>query len=265
MSFGSALKRSWPLVAICLLLCTGAGVAVGLSRHPVYRADAQVFVGQLDVRSLAVPGFVTASQQLAEAYARIIESDEIVRPVARALHRSPSYVRSHVTATNIPETSFVQVRTTASGGFEAVKLAKVTVIETTRYSDRLTGGGGVTDRLLARYGAAAAAARERERTYGQLHQQDLANPGSVKRADLIKAGVDADTARLRANAMAQAYTEARANATGAVDIRVIQTAGRAGDDRSSVLQQLVFFGFVAGLALGCALALLRRRRLLLRG
>ncbi|MDX6675001.1 MAG: hypothetical protein QOH11_2419, partial [Solirubrobacteraceae bacterium] len=68
MSLGTALKRSWQVVLAGVLVCVGVAVAVGLLRAPNYKAESQLFVGSYDVRSVAIPGFVTASAQLADAY-----------------------------------------------------------------------------------------------------------------------------------------------------------------------------------------------------
>jgi uncharacterized protein involved in exopolysaccharide biosynthesis len=93
MSLGSALKRSWLLILVCVLVCAGAGIAIGLLRSPVYKSQSQLFVGSFDVRSVAIPGFVTASQQLADAYSRLAASDAVVVPVARPRGRSPAPLR----------------------------------------------------------------------------------------------------------------------------------------------------------------------------
>ena len=83
MSLASALKRSWSLVLLCAVIGAAAGLIAGLVRDPEYKAEAQLYVGSFDVRSLAVPGFVTASLQIADAYSRLANSDAVVVPVSR--------------------------------------------------------------------------------------------------------------------------------------------------------------------------------------
>src|SRR3989440_8504935 len=158
MSLGTALKRSWQVVLACLLVCVGVAVGVGLLRGPDYKAQSQLFVGSFDVRSVAIPGFVTASVQLADAYSRLATSDAIAVPVAHQTGLTLGQVRERLTASNVPGRPVVRITAEGPSRSAAIPLAQPGGNETAAQVRALTSGTGQANQLLARYQADSVSA-----------------------------------------------------------------------------------------------------------
>jgi capsular polysaccharide biosynthesis protein len=258
MSLGTALKRSWQVVLAGVLVCVGVAVAVGLLRAPNYKAESQLFVGSYDVRSVAIPGFVTASAQLADAYSRLATSDAITVPVAHQTGLTLGQVRERLTASNVPGAPVVRVTAEGPSRRAAIELARAASSETTAQVRTLTSSKSEAGQLLAQYQADSASATRAASQVGQLRGQHVSSQV------IVAAQTRADLARLRANTSAALYGQARANAGGAAQAHVLSSAVSATSDRGSVIEQLVLVGALAGLVAGGALATLRERRLLVR-
>jgi capsular polysaccharide biosynthesis protein len=256
MSLGTALKRSWLVVLACVLACCGVAVAVGLVRSPDYKAQSQLFVGSFDVRSVAIPGFVTASVQLADAYSRLATSDAVVVPVARQLGLTRGAVRERLTASNVPGSPVVRITAEGLSRRAAIALARAASEETAAQVRGLTNRNGEADQLLRRFQAASAQAARTASRAGQLRGQH------ASAQTILAAEAQSETARLRANTIGSLYGQARANSGGAAQVHVINAAQSATNDRGQVLQQLILVGALAGLVAGAALAALREHRLL---
>jgi uncharacterized protein involved in exopolysaccharide biosynthesis len=261
MSLASALRRSWSLILLWVVICAGVGLVAGLVRDPDYKAEAQLYVGSFDVRSLAVPGFVTASLQIADAYSRLANSDAVVLPIARRLKLSPQEVRRRLTASNIPGSPVVRIEGTGPSRRAAVDLVRVASAETAKRASRFTSRDADAARNFKRFRAAAARAQQAEARAAQLRSR-RARGENVPTSTITTAQAKAETARLRATTFANLYGEARANTSGAANIHVIDAGRSATNDRNEVLQRLVLLGALAGLVLGTALATLQWRRVL---
>jgi capsular polysaccharide biosynthesis protein len=259
MSLASALKRSWLLVLLCVLACVGAGAAISLLRSPVYKADSQLFVGSFDVRSVAIPGFVTASQQLADAYSRLAASDAVVVPVARQLGLTPAKVRERLSSSNVPGSPVVRITAEGASRRTAVELARAASNETVNQVRVLTARTNEADQLLARFKIAAAKSQQADARAARLRAQ------GASQTTILAAQTDAETAKLGVQTLANLYGEARANSGGVAQAHVVNAAVTATSDRGAVLQQLALLGAVAGLVAGAALAVLRERRRLPQG
>jgi capsular polysaccharide biosynthesis protein len=259
MSLASALKRSWLLVLICVLACVGAGAAISLLRSPVYKADSQLFVGSFDVRSVAIPGFVTASQQLADAYSRLAASDAVVVPVARQLGLTPAKVRERLSSSNVPGSPVVRITAEGASRRTAVELARAASNETVNQVRVLTARTNEADQLLGRFKIAAAKSQQADARAARLRAQ------GASQTTILAAQTDAETAKLGVQTLANLYGEARANSGGVAQAHVVNAAVTATSDRGAVLQQLALLGAVAGLVAGAGLAVLRERRRLPQG
>jgi uncharacterized protein involved in exopolysaccharide biosynthesis len=261
MSLASALKRSWLLVAGCVLVFAGVGLIAGLVRDPEYKAESQMYVGSFDVRSLAVPGFVTASLQIADAYSRLANSDAIVVPVAKRLHLTRGEVERRLTASNIPGSPVIRLEGVGPSRRAAVDLVRTATAVTASRVTRLTSRNAEADRYFREFQAAAARAQVAAARAARLRSR-VAQGQNVSTRTITDAQAKAETARLRATAFANLYGEARANARGATNVHVIDAGRAATNDRGDVLQRLIVLGVIAGLVIGGALATLRWRRLL---
>jgi hypothetical protein len=261
MSLASALKRYWLLVLACALLFAGVGLVAGLVRDPEYKAESEMYVGSFDVRSLAVPGFVTASLQIADAYSRLANSDAVVVPVAQRLRVTRGDVARRLTASNIPGSPVIRLEGVGTSRQAAVELVRAATAVTASRVRGLTSRNAEADRYFKEFQAAAARAQVASARAARLRTR-VAKGESVSTRTITDAQAKAETARLRATAFANLYGEARANSRGAANVHVIDAGRSATDDRGDVLQRLVVLGALAGLVVGAAVATLRWRRLL---
>jgi tyrosine-protein kinase len=259
MSLGSALKRSWLLILACVLVCAGAGIAIGLLRSPVYKAQSQLFVGSFDVRSVAIPGFVTASQQLADAYSRLAASDAVVVPVARRLGLTPTQVRDRLSSSNVPGAPVVRLTAEGPNRRAAIDLARAAANETVAQVSTLTSRTNEANQLLTSFKAAAAKSQAVDARLARLRAR------GASQNTILDAQTASETAKLDVQTQANLYGQARANSGGAAQAHVVNAAVTATSDRGQVLQQLLLLGVVAGLVAGAGLAVLRERRLLPQG
>ena len=138
MSLGTALKRSWQVVLACVVICVAIAIAVALVRGPDYKAQSQLFVGSFDVRSVAIPGFVTASVQLADAYSRLANSDAVVIPAARQTGLTRAQARARLSASNVPGSPVVRI--TAEGSSSRAAIASITSVRRRRASASSVSG-----------------------------------------------------------------------------------------------------------------------------
>jgi hypothetical protein len=229
---------------------------MGLLRDPVYKAEAQLFVGSFDVRSVAIPGFVTASNQLADAYSRLAASDAVVVPVARQLGLTRAQTRERLSSSNVPQSPVVRITAEGPSRRAAVELARAASNQTVTVVRGLTTRADDAAQLLTRFTAAAAKSQVADARAARLRDQ------RAPQKAILAAQTASETAKLDVQTLGALYGQARGSSGGAAQAHVVNAAATATNDRDDVLQQLVLLAVVAGLVAGAGLATLRQRRLL---
>ncbi len=87
--WGAVRASPW-LVAAAVVVCVAAGVAFGLVRHPKYSATAKLAVLHLNFGAPGgLSGFSGAAAVLADTYARSVDADGVVDPLALQFRTSP--------------------------------------------------------------------------------------------------------------------------------------------------------------------------------
>lgn len=239
-----ALRRH-PLVALLpVVLLVGAAVALGMTREPVYTAEARVAIGNLNPGEASAPGIVEANQQLASAYSRAITAESVVRPVSRQLKIPRGEVASSLSASPVPKSPLMTISAESSSEDRAIRLTEVATQALVGYVGSLGGQTPAQERALDRYQDARAdvAAAQREAGSGD---------------DKAEAAVDA--AKLRERAAQRNYLD-EAESGGSTPITVLNRAEGAVNDRESKLRLLVVIGALAGIFVGVALATARASR-----
>ncbi len=242
--FGEALRHHWHLVlgTICGLAVLALGY--GLTRTPDYSAETRLAVGGLNGSTpLALQGFSTAAEQLAETYSRSIQGDAVVRDVARELKTPPSQVRPHLSAAPIPSTPVFNVTGTTSSAQSAIDISRsasrALVREVNRASNATPG------RLLREYKRAEAEHQQAEKRVAELSS-------GVGTGNLAAARTNLIAAQARSDSLKKKYINTQDG--GSVQLGVIQSADSASSDRMSKLQLLLFAAVVLGFVIGSALA-----------
>jgi hypothetical protein len=258
----AAIARHPFLFLFVVLLCTAGGVYVGVKREPIYTAEARLNVGNVDVNSEALPGYVVATQSLAASYSRGIDSQEVVGPVAAALHRSQVDVANHIEASPIPESSVIRVEATGLDRDGAVRLVNAASQSLARYVRGLNPAGQTTDRLLAQYREAEIALARADETRRTIARRYAAKPTPDRRVALREATATLNTVKLRVQALAARYQSVQQDQPVNDFVQRLTTATTAASDRNSALAIRAFTGAVVGILLGAALvtALSNRRR-----
>jgi uncharacterized protein involved in exopolysaccharide biosynthesis len=247
---GDAMRRYWLLIVVVVVAAGAVGAYLGYSRPPQYEATTSLSVGLMDLSTQSVPGFAVGGEVVAAGYSRSIQSPNVVQPVAQRLKMTPGAVRSHVTATPVPNSPIFMVKATASSAAAAVTLANAVGDSMVAYGANRSAAGPELARLIASY---RAAIRRRDQARSRLASLRAGTPapGAIgnARADLETAEVRADTAK-------QIYQERAAGPRNNAAVQPLATAEGASSDRRSRTQLYGAVGALAGLCLGTALAVL---------
>jgi hypothetical protein len=258
-----AIRWYWGTVLLSILVFAGAGVALGLARHPSYSADSRLEVRVAAHTPEGLPAAVAAAQDLASTYARQLESPSIQKQVAKASNISKANVAQDVSATPITGTAIVKVSASAPTGGEAVALANNGGHALHKYVERRNSHvGKVSAPVVSRAQAAIRLYQRRLDRQQKLQGEVSAAPSHTTRQALKQAKLRTQEAGLERNAAQQAYTESQLSYTA--PLQTLSPAGSATSDRQSMIQILALIGAAAGLAIGAALATWRANRLVAR-
>jgi capsular polysaccharide biosynthesis protein len=246
------VRQNAAIVLAPVLVLLVLAVAAGLIRKPTYTSEARLSVGGLSLTQETIPGYTVAVQYLAIAYARAIDANSVVSPVARKLHLSPSVIASQISATPIQGSPVVNVDATAKDAGQAVRLADAMSDSLTRYAVNLNSGNVAAQHLLARY-------RSASRALTSATQALTAAPPHSAQARAAQTQVDLD--RLQLQTTGALYGQSQAGQANENLVQKLAPAGPATSDRSSVLQRYLAAALLAGLLIGVGLAIERANRL----
>src|SRR4051794_13327230 len=151
MSSKNAFIRFIPLIVLCVLVCVGAAVALGMARKPHYTAEATLNVGKLDAQTQALPGFIQGATSLASSYSRVATSDRLQRKVARKTNIPLSEVRGNLAAAPVPGAPVMRINGTADTSRDAIRLTSGATDALVEYIHGLATGNDAARKLLTRY------------------------------------------------------------------------------------------------------------------
>jgi hypothetical protein len=243
------------IAVIPVILFVGGAAAIGLARHPVYTSEARLNVGGLNLTQQSTEGYVTAVQALAQAYARVVDAEGVVKPVAKKFHVSQLYVLRHVGAIPIQGSPVVRVLATGDSAQKAQLLANATADQIVKYALKLNAGKAASETMRKRYLAASKDLQDAAAKLNNLKQTD---PGRKS----IQTRIDGD--RLEMQATSYLYQQSQLGQSFTSLVQKLAPAGLAKSDRQSVLQDYLVGGLVAGLLVGVGLAVWRTNRMLRR-
>jgi hypothetical protein len=248
-----------PILAIVpVVVLVLAGLAFGLLRSPVYDAEARINVGRIDVPAYTLQGVTIGNSTLAASYSRALAAAAVINRAARQAGVPVGEARANLTASQVPRSTLIQVEATGDSSGEAQQLANSAALALINYVTRLNVRQQQS-RSLGRFRRARVVA-ERARTRLLRIERDRPGSRAAQRARVRFA-----TAELNARSIGGRVIGATAAPSAENLLQLVVPAATAGSDRSSVLQQSLLIGLVAGLVLGFALALLRSNWALVRG
>lgn len=264
VGIAEAARRRWFIVLLAVIVGVAAAASVGLLRKPTYEASARLLVEQTNVGTPSnVQGVVAATQTLAAAYGRAATSAEVTDRVAKRVGLSGTEVRSRVQVSPIAQSPVVTVSATGSTAADAVELTNKLGASLSDYVKASNDPKPTPEKLLADFRASAIDASRAGTALGKASARFKRSPTPAKRRLLDEAEADQSAAQTRRDAFSERYRLAVANQPTA-ELHFLNQASGASSDRVRTLQVLIFGGFVAGLALGLALAVLQSNRQLRR-
>jgi hypothetical protein len=249
----------YPLYAIVpVVVLVLAGLAFGLLRSPVYEAQARINVGRIDVPAYTLQGVTIGNSTLASSYSRALAAPVVIERAAKSVGIPVTTARENLAASQVPRSTLIQVEAEGESSGQAQQLVNAAALELIRYVTKLNVKQQQS-RSLSRFRRARAVA-ERART--RLIRIQGKHPGS---SAAERARVQLQTAELNARAVGARVVGATVAPTPENLLQLVVPAASADSDESSVLQEALLIGLVAGLVLGFALALVRANWHLVRG
>lgn len=259
-----ALRRHWIFSTAIILVFTAAFVAYGYQRDPVYTAEIRLAVGSGQMSNLAIPGFPSASRDLAADYARWVTNRGVADTDA------PSGTSS-LTASPIPESNVIRIQATSTEPQTAVKAAQGAGDALMREVNRVAAENDpqlVQDEIvqdapaLARSQTAASAALAR---YQAVAATDGESSAAAQAALENYTQLNSNQVRLATiqDGRLARYRLMISNQSTEADLRTVGRGAQViSNDHSSAIQRFGLLGLFLGaaIALGSAVALENRRR-----
>jgi hypothetical protein len=274
VTLAAAVRRHPVLTVLPAIVLLAVGIIAGAKKPPTYSATATINVGKSDINTQATPGYVQASTVLASTYSRLVMSQHISVPTARAVHESAGAVAANLSAVPIPTQPTFTITATGNSPQAAVNLTNAAVSALQGFVAHSATQQGGTAQLLAKYKLASTHADQLQQT-GRTLQRELANQQAgltqttltqtpvnqspVTQAQVTQAQVGAAAASLQAEALGNQYLSLAQNGTApTLDVLIDPTATTT-SNRTSNIERYAVVGAVGGLIIGIALAALVSR------
>lgn len=255
-----AIARHRLLVVMCAVGIAALGVAAGAARKGTYTAAASLQVGKVNPNSPGFYGFVQSATDLSAAFSRSITAAPVLATVHRKLGLSPDAAVAQLSAEPIPDSPVFRVIASAPSPAAAVRLANVTSHALIAYEGAANTYSPESRRLLRDYRAASLQLARAQTTVARATRDYADDPDTARRLGLENAQASRAAASLQVQALASAY-QLSAESTDTTElVSLLSGAVTAESDRKSKIELLGFIGLLAGLVIGCALAVLREQR-----
>lgn len=250
----SALRH--PLIVLFPIIVLTAAAMFVASRHdPTYSAKTRLQVTRLDLSAPgALSGLSTATETLAAGYARAVNADAVVGPVAQRLRLPRGQVASRVSASPVPSSPEIWVSASGPSEQSAVVLANAIAGSLTRYIAEINAVTTDVGRTYRQYKAVSAEIASTRAQYNRAQRNNPNGPAAQAASTRLR------TLQLRAQALGARYQQLQANRAVTGKPTLLTRAEAATSDRQRRLQLYGFVGFVAGGLIGLALATLRANR-----
>jgi uncharacterized protein involved in exopolysaccharide biosynthesis len=256
-----ALRRHWLLALFPVVVLLVVAGALAYLREPTYEAEAQLTVGRIDVSAPgALSGFLSTTTALAASYSRTIDADPVVDPIARRTRLSQNDVAARLSASAVEDTPVFRVRATGPDEASAVQLANLASEELIDYTTELNRSNPDAGRLLREFREATVELDRLRRREGRLRSLYRRESTAENFVRYRESSADVDAGELRVNTLKASYHSSQQGQGSTSLVQVLKRADSASSDRMRYLQIFVFFALLAGIILGCALALWRANR-----
>lgn len=257
----AGVRRNWPVVVALLVLGALVGIGSTLVRPATYTGEVRLAVGNGEMSSLNIPGFPTASAQMASNYARWVTRQQV------AGVNLPEGTLS-LAASPLPESNVLRVEATSHDPDVAVRAAAAAAEGLAAEVNKVATGND-PEVLLGQIRAANAdvalkkvAADVAENTLRDGINQGLSDGALTGLRSTFTAASDASLeASTRQAAMIDRYRRlVSQSSTEATLVTLGEGATLTGNDRVSSAQRAGLVGLAAGALAAMAWVWVREAR-----
>lgn len=248
----AALKAHRSEVTLIVVAATLLGLLLGLLHRPVFTAETRLAVGAGELSTLAIPGFPTASKDLAAGYARWVTLQGVGE------FNAPAEAIA-LTASPIPESNVIRIEAKSADEQVARDTANSAAAALLAEVNKVRAGNDPEALLTEIVTHAPELSQAVARSTAALHTYD-----SYREDRYLKVYMDIDAVRTRLQVQQDArmdrYRKLVADRTAEADLRTIGQGARiTGNDRVSTIQRYGLLGFALGSVLALAYAVLFER------
>jgi uncharacterized protein involved in exopolysaccharide biosynthesis len=241
------------VVLVIMALLTGACVAYGLARKPSYTSEARVSVTKVDVITQALPGYAQASESLASAYARAVQSTPVESCVARKTGISEVQAGERLNGSTIPQSPVIRVEATSSSAAESQKLANAGGACLVSFVKR-TAATNSTGALISKYKSAQLRLQRLQTKLADAKVTLQNNDTGANRRARDRAAANVAEQQLVVQALGARYQQQTLSTSTDNFVQLLAQASPATGDRNQKVALLAFSGLLVGLLLGTAFA-----------
>jgi capsular polysaccharide biosynthesis protein len=273
-----AIRRYWYLILICAILGAACGAVFAFKRPPVYTANSRLSAISVNASNVAsLSGSLQAAEELASTFARVVESTDVAKRVAKALNTTPAWAMAHVSGTPVPSSPFVTISANAATPQIAARAANAALGAVTAYARKLVSASAGGPALLAKVHAESIAVTKAQSRVDRLKSQagrEEATASSSSSAlgststtsfnlsavdpklagQIEQASADLAQAQTQLNGTQLAYSQMAENQLGSRQTVTASPAVGATSDRNQVAQIASLIGLLAGGLIGLAAA-----------
>lgn len=243
----ASLRRHWIPALLITVLATLCGIGLAMMRPTSYTGETRLAIGKGEMSALNIPGYPTASKEMAANYSRWV-TDQGVSGI------KPPAGTSALSASPIPESSIIRIEAKADDPDTAVKASQIAADALQNEVNKARTENDPATVLKEIVAKSPALAKAQAGAAGTLakYNRDLGNNASaaVIAADLEEfARTDTVRAQLQAeqDARLDKYRRLVSQDSTEADLRTIgQGAQLVGNDRNSSLQRGALIGFAGG-------------------
>lgn len=259
-SLWAKYRRHWRLIVVVSGAVLALALLAALIRPPIYTAEARLAVGSGQMTALNIPGYPTASQEMASNYARWITSEGVAGGWAPEgtldLSASPivdsNVLRIEATSTD-PDTALTAASTATNQLKEAVN-------EVAEVNDPDALMQEIQDNIgpLTQAERQVSTARTR---YNEALDEGASQSAIEEAFDAYVAAEQAYTAlNLQQNGREDRYRGLVSSRSTEADLVDVAPASVVGSDRGAVVQRNGLLGLLLGLGLAALLVSMKERR-----
>lgn len=244
------------LVAACAIACALLGTGIGYVRTPTYTAHTSLQVGEVNPNSPGFGSYTQSATALAAAFSRSIDGGPVLATIDRKLGIAPNAAASRLSTEPIPLSPLFLVIATGSSSSAATRLANVAGAAVVSYVTKSNSSDPQARALLSEYRSALLGVRE-----AKARETALKGNSSTSSGKLLEAEAEKSAAKLKLEAIGRSYVQSvSSQAPRERLVSLLARAASASSDRSSKMEMLGLIGFLVGIVLGSAAAVVWERR-----